>query len=108
MLHYRFRRIALFPRLTFSAFVIVMLGAVWTVGASQSAGGDRLYANNCQSCHGAKGRGGKAPDLVPVRRSYEETLHLVRHPECEMREFSEDELSDEEVREIVDYLKTLK
>jgi len=82
--------------------------ALWTIGTAQSQGGDRLYADNCQSCHGLKGRGGKAPDLVPFRRSYEETLHLVRHPECEMREFSESELSDNDVRQIVDYLKTLK
>jgi hypothetical protein len=54
-------------------------------------GGDRLYADNCRELPRSE-RAGKAPDLVPFRRSYEETLHLVRHPECEMREFSESEL----------------
>jgi mono/diheme cytochrome c family protein len=98
----------LLRRLSFSCFVILSSVAIWTVGTAQSQGGGRLYADNCQSCHGVNGRGGKAPDLVPFRRSYEETLHLVRHPECEMREFSEAELSDTDVQEIVDYLKTLK
>jgi mono/diheme cytochrome c family protein len=108
MLHYRFRRIAVLHRLSFSGFVMLISVAIWTVGTAQSQGGGRLYADNCQSCHGPNGRGGKAPDLVPFRRTYEETLHLVRHPECEMREFSESELSDKDVQEIVDYLKTLK
>ena len=95
-------------RLCFLGFVVLMSVALWTVGNAQSQGGDGLYAANCQRCHGPNGAGGKAPDLVPFRWSYEETLHLVRHPECEMQEFSESELSDKDVQEIVDFLKTRK
>ena len=95
-------------RLTFLGFVVLLSCALWTVASAQPEGGDRLYAANCQRCHGANGRGGKAPDLVPFRWSYEETLHLVRHPECEMQEFSESELSDQDVQAIVNFLKTRK
>ena len=31
---------------------------------AQSTEGAKLYAQNCASCHGAKGEGGKAPQLV--------------------------------------------
>lgn len=36
-----------------------------TFGA-QAAEGQKLYADNCASCHGANGEGGKAPRLVGV------------------------------------------
>lgn len=35
--------------------------------AAQAAAGQKLYAENCASCHGASGEGGKAPAVVGLK-----------------------------------------
>jgi len=49
-----------------------------------------------------------APSLVPFGWNYSQTLDIVRHGgSCGMPAFAESELSDEELKQIVDYLKML-
>ncbi len=77
--------------------------------ASQSMPGQHVYAESCSRCHGAEGRDGKAPALVPFGWNYSQALDIIRHGgTCGMPAFKESELSDEEVKQIVDYMKTLK
>jgi hypothetical protein len=45
---------------------------------------------------------------VPFKWTYQQTLDRVRYPECEMPSFTSSELSNDDVAQIVDYLKTLK
>jgi len=69
--------------------------------------GQRIYEETCRRCHGAEGHDGKAPWLVPFRWNYAQALDIVRRGgPCGMPAFKESELSDEEVKQIVDYLKT--
>jgi mono/diheme cytochrome c family protein len=69
--------------------------------------GQAIYDDTCSRCHGPEGQGGKAPWLVPFRWNYAQAIDIVRHGgACGMPGFSESELSDQEVREIVDYLKS--
>ena len=77
-------------------------------GNSPASGGRPVYEKVCSRCHGPKGDGDKAPSLLPFRWNYKQALDIVRHGgACGMPAFPESELSDEEVRQIVDYLKTL-
>ena len=69
--------------------------------------GHAIYDKTCSRCHGPEGRDGKAPWLVPFRWNYAQALDIVRHGgACGMPAFTESELSDEELKQIVDYLKT--
>jgi mono/diheme cytochrome c family protein len=69
--------------------------------------GQAAYGRVCHICHGPEGRGDAAPRLVPFDRSYEELLAIVRDGRGEMPPISERRLKDEEVAQIVEYLKSL-
>ena len=78
-------------------------------GAGSDMPGLAVYDKTCSRCHGAKGQDGKAPTLVPFRWNYAQALDIVRHGgACGMPAFTESELSDEALKQIVDYLKTLE
>jgi len=80
---------------------------MWAIAHADEPG-QRVYDGKCGQCHGAEGRGGKGPRLVPFEWSYERALELVRRPLCDMPPISESEVSDAEVEQIVAYLKTVK
>lgn len=72
------------------------------------------FLENCVECHGETAEGTKkAPKLIGVtkKRTSEELIHLLKDPRAyglseDMPEFSA--LSDEELQQIVDYLKALE
>jgi mono/diheme cytochrome c family protein len=70
--------------------------------------GRPVYERVCSRCHGADGKGKQAPAVVPFGWNFSQALDIVRHGgPCGMPAFTESELADEELKEIVDYLKTL-
>ena len=70
--------------------------------------GKAAYARVCQVCHGAEGRGDAGPGLVPLDKDYEDVLTIVREGGGQMPPISAERVSDGEVRQIVEYLKSLK
>ena len=70
--------------------------------------GKAPYARACQVCHGAEGRGDAGPSLVPLDKDYDEVLAKVREGGGEMPPFTAARVSDDEVKQIVEYLKSLK
>ena len=85
-----------------------VLAAKQEAGAGGSMPGRSIYNDTCSRCHGVDGREGKAPELVPFRWNYTQALDIVRHGgSCGMPSFKESELSDDEVKQIVDFMKTL-
>ena len=95
-------------RFAFVGVALLIVAWTWTVGSAAGETGERVYHGKCSRCHGAEGRGGMAPKLVPFQWSDERALKLVREPECDMPPMSAEEVSDEEVAQIVAYLKTIK
>ena len=95
-------------RVVFAGLVLAGIICMLTAGSAADDPGQRLYGDHCIQCHGAEGRGGKGPRLVPFRWSDEQALQLVRHPICDMPPIPESEVSDEQVAQIVAYLKTIK
>ena len=70
--------------------------------------GRPIYDKVCSRCHGQDGRGKDAPWLVPFGWSYSQALDIVRHGgPCGMPAFTQSELSAEELKQIVDYLRML-
>ena len=98
-------------------FAAALAGSVFPVSAARqekekaapsALPGQAIYDDTCSRCHGPEGQGGKAPWLTPFRWNYAQAIDIVRHGgACGMPGFPESELSDEEVRQIVDYLKSL-
>jgi quinoprotein glucose dehydrogenase len=70
-------------------------------------GADTVFAEACAPCHGRDGRGGLAPSLVPMNRGVEEVLAIVREGNGQMPPISTREVTDEQVRQIFGYLRSL-
>jgi mono/diheme cytochrome c family protein len=89
---------------------VMMAAAAAALVRAADDPGRRVYEAHCAKCHGmdAKGRGRIAPSLVPFELSYDAALELIRHPVCEMPPVPASEVGDEEVAQIVRYLKSLK
>jgi mono/diheme cytochrome c family protein len=90
------------------SLTLLLAIGVWTIGSAAEEPGQRVYDEKCGQCHGAEGRGGKGPRLVPFIWSYEQALEQIRHPLCDMPPIPESEVSDEQIAQIVAYLKTIK
>jgi mono/diheme cytochrome c family protein len=61
----------------------------------------------CGACHGAQGRGGLAPGLIPMTRSAIDLLAIVREGIGQMPPIAPRELSDEDTLRIAEYLRSL-
>jgi mono/diheme cytochrome c family protein len=90
------------------SFISAMSLCALTAARADASRGESLYNDRCGSCHGAAGRGGSAPSLVPFLWNDAQALRMIREPECDMPAIPASELSDEAVLEIFAYLKTIK
>ena len=87
--------------------MLVWLGSFSRPGQISEQPGKAPYARVCQVCHGAEGRGDAGPSLVPLDKDYEDVLTMVREGGGQMPPISTERLSDGEVKQIVEYLKSL-
>lgn len=69
--------------------------------------GKAPFTRVCAACHGGHADGGQGPRIAGTTLDYDEFLAKVRHSGGEMPSFSKDEVSDNEVKQIFDYLKSL-
>jgi mono/diheme cytochrome c family protein len=91
------------------AVVLLLLGAAAsTVSRTQENPGQAAYSRICQVCHGPEGRGDAGPSLVPLDKEYDEVLAIVREGGGQMPPISAERVSDDDVKHIVEYLKSLK
>jgi quinoprotein glucose dehydrogenase len=83
-----------------------------TTGSAAPDGAGRspeaAFAEVCAPCHGRDARGGLASALVPMNRGADDVLAIVRQGNGLMAPISAQEVSDEQVRQIVAYLRSLK
>lgn len=94
------------------AFALDGSGGTGTPLSTRAAGagdsGRAHFTRVCQGCHGPEGRGDSAPRLVPFSREADEVLGIVREGVGQMPPISSRELSDDDVRQVVDYLKAIR
>jgi mono/diheme cytochrome c family protein len=92
-----------------SIAALVSLAAFQDSSAPEpTAAGRAAYDDACSRCHGADAQNGRAPSLIPFGWNYAQALDIVRHGSaCGMPAFSESELPDRTVEQIVGYLKLL-
>ena len=70
--------------------------------------GKAVYARVCESCHGADGKGGTAPALVPFTLELSELVTIVRQGIGVMPGIPRDRISDAEISAIREYLINLE
>jgi ubiquinol-cytochrome c reductase cytochrome c subunit len=82
------------------------------VGAGDLPGGGELYRLHCAACHSASGAGGalsyghNAPTLLAATQV--QVAEAIRVGPGEMPAFGRDQLSDEEVQDVVRYVEELQ
>lgn len=82
--------------------------ALVTQAASRAADPkSAAYENVCQPCHGEKGGGAIGPPLVPMTKTEQEVLGIVREGRGQMPPLSPRDVTDAQVTEIVLYLTSL-
>jgi mono/diheme cytochrome c family protein len=86
--------------------VVLSTGAAMARQAEQPPG-KIPYDRVCRVCHGEDARGDAGPRLVPFGMEYDELIAKVREGGSEMPPISTTTVSDDEVRQILAYLKSL-
>jgi mono/diheme cytochrome c family protein len=103
-------------KLLFLVPCVVGLGLVDSVaGEAPAAGSPRpaaagrtLFLKNCAHCHADDARGDEGPDLHGLRKSDDWIARRIRNGvKGEMTAFGE-KFSDDEVKSLIAYLRTLK
>ena len=92
--------------------LIIFFGVVVSTGAvmarqSDPPPGKVAFDKVCKTCHGEEARGDAGPRLVPLEIEYDELLAKVREGGGEMPPISTRMLSDDDVKQIFNYLKSL-
>jgi acetyl esterase/lipase len=75
--------------------------------AVKDQSGRTAYERVCEACHGAQGAGKEAPRLVPLTMEFDALLAMVREGGGQMPPISAREISDQQVRQLASYLKSL-
>jgi mono/diheme cytochrome c family protein len=85
----------------------LMSAAAVTTGQNEPLPGKVPYERVCAACHGENAQGDQGPKLTPMTLEYEEILAKVRQGGGEMPVISKTKMSDEEVKQVLEYLKSL-
>jgi LPXTG-motif cell wall-anchored protein len=76
--------------------------------AFDAAEGKKVWdAKSCKSCHGANAEGGRARALANYEKTANDIITQVRAPRNAMPAYSAAQISDDELKHLFDYLKTL-
>jgi mono/diheme cytochrome c family protein len=96
-------RATIFGLLLLGTIVIVDVNAAQT----KEPAGKAPFLRVCAACHGEDAKGSQGPSLVPLNLEYDEFVAQVRNGGGEMKQISKSEMSDEEVKQVFDYLQSL-
>jgi len=90
------------------ALLLLVASSVAAVAWADDPPGKAAYARVCATCHGDDpGDGGDGPALVPLYRSEQQVLGIVRSGTGKMHPLAESKISDADVAAIVAYLQSL-
>lgn len=95
--------------MSFCVFVSVVLvsGLPIAAGQEKEPSGKVPYDRVCRVCHGPDGKGDAAPGLVPFTMEIDELMIRVREGGGEMPSISSQRVTDDEVKQIAEYLRSL-
>jgi mono/diheme cytochrome c family protein len=75
--------------------------------SSATEGRELFIANGCYQCHGYEGQGGEALRIAPSLYPFEAFAQMVRRPSLEMPAYSPDVLTEEDLRSIYEYVRSI-
>jgi mono/diheme cytochrome c family protein len=87
--------------------VLIIAAVVRSAGAQSPPAGKAPYDRVCSVCHGGDARGDAGPALVPLDHDFDEVMMIVREGRGQMPPVSPERLTDDEIKAIVAYLKSL-
>ena len=98
--------------LVFSLFLLVsgVLAACGSTPPGNVENGKKWFTmNNCNSCHGEQGKGGRGPAITPLDKTYGSFVKKLRTQNAPiMPYYPESKLSDQDAADIYAYLKAGK
>jgi mono/diheme cytochrome c family protein len=89
---------------------VCLLHASSAAAQGDAAAGKTLWTGNaiqCRNCHGAAGEGGFGPDLAARKLVFEQFRHAVREPWRIMPAYTEKQLSDQDMLNLIAYFDSL-
>jgi mono/diheme cytochrome c family protein len=87
--------------------IVTLLSAAVATRQSDPPPGKVPYDRTCAGCHGAHGEGEQGPSLIPMTLEYAALLAKVRGGGNEMPALSKNDITDDEVKQVYEYLKSL-
>jgi mono/diheme cytochrome c family protein len=90
-----------------TAVLLMVVASLGRIAIAQEPPGKAVYLRVCAVCHGADAMGKTGPALLPFDREYLEVRGIVRDGRGEMPAVSPADVTDEELVQIVSYLKKL-
>ena len=96
-------RVLLFSLLS----VITLMSIAVATRQSEPLPGKVPFERVCAACHGEDAKGDQGPSLLPMTLEYEELLAKVRQGGGEMPAITKAKMTDDEVKQVLEYLKSL-
>ena len=92
----------------FTCSLLLLLTSIHAASAQDAANaaGRNAYARACAGCHGGDARGAMGPSLVPMQRDIESLVALVRAGRGNMPPIAPTALSNDEVGQIAQFLRS--
>jgi mono/diheme cytochrome c family protein len=87
--------------------VVTLMSAAVATRQSEPLPGKVPYDRVCAMCHGENAEGSQGPKIAGIALEYDEFLAKVRHGGGEMPSIPKTEISDDEVKQVFEYLKSL-
>ena len=87
--------------------VVTLMSVAVMTRQSEPLPGKVPFERVCADCHGQKAQGDQGPRLVPMTMEYDEVLAKVRQGGGEMPAISKTTMTDDEVKQVFEYLKSL-
>lgn len=87
--------------------VVTLMSVAVSTRQGEPPPGKAPFERVCAACHGEDAEGSQGPRLASISIEYDEFLAKVRHSGGEMPSFPKSEITDDEVKQVFDYLQSL-
>jgi mono/diheme cytochrome c family protein len=91
------------------AILLVAVSITMAAPSADAEAGKALFTSKfCIRCHGENAVGGFGPSIAATTRTVDQVVNKVRNSTGRMPRFNANQVSDAEISDIVDFLKTLE
>ena len=88
--------------------LLIQMGACPIAAQDDVDRGKRTFSEaGCVMCHGPSARGGDGPSLVPMARDFPDFIRVVREGIGEMPGQAEEEVTDEQIERVYEFIVRL-